>query len=639
MFLAWRNGKGRLLIVSIAFMATGIFLSLILELMRFEGGASLVGMVTKSGSNYFLAITKRGLVYVPSRSNAMNMFDIVSMDGVVKELSFQHYEGSFSFKEYLRNLGVVGEFDASKIDMVFESHLDMRAYKEWCVSFLSGGEKILCQSVLFFSTPKDLESSSGLDEMGLLSILFSCGIHANFLLGKIGRWLDSKIGVLLSCVATLSISLFLFAISGFGFTGARVWIRQLLLFCFCIRKEKVDGFEMSCLSLLSTLLIFPGYCLEEAFWYPFLFLVCGKLSNPFMKEAKGLRKIFLKMLMSAIVAFPLAMNLNGSYSILSIFLMSLFMAAGKYLYIISIPLCFCPALGYFIEYPCKIFIAIFSIFEEGVKLKISGYMGIGMMVIWFVCYLAISFSKSISFRKMTYVFSSFMMVLAVTPTMSTYLPKYEVHFIDVGQGSSTLVRNGTSNILIDTGGSIYVDLAKECLIPYFEKIGVSRLDYVLLTHGDTDHDGALKSLMDNFAVAKSIYGKDTDESFSIGGVEFKNLNHDPVGDDENSNSGVFQFSVRDKSFLIMGDVPKKVERRMMETYSNLEADVFLVGHHGSKTSSDYDFVKSVNPDLAVISVGEGNRYGHPNEETLSVFSSLGIKVFRTDLSGTLVYHC
>lgn len=118
-----------------------------------------------------------------------------------------------------------------------------------------------------------------------------------------------------------------------------------------------------------------------------------------------------------------------------------------------------------------------------------------------------------------------------------------------------------------------------------------------------------------------------------------NLNANPKYNDENGKSGVLKFNVRNTSFMIMGDATKAVENDILKMNIDLKSNVILLGHHGSKTSSSKEFIEKVDPQLAVISVGEKNKYGHPDKEVLETCSKLFLPIHRTDLSGTLVYKC
>lgn len=210
-------------------------------------------------------------------------------------------------------------------------------------------------------------------------------------------------------------------------------------------------------------------------------------------------------------------------------------------------------------------------------------------------------------------------------------------FINVGQGDSTLIRYKNKNILIDTGGSNYSNLAEDCLIPFFNKLKINSIDLLLATHNDYDHIGAYEKLKDNFSV-KEYYNNGDRKEFFISDLKISDLHKykDPKKD-ENYNSSIFQFKIKDTSFLIMGDAPIEVEKKLIIDYPNLKADVIKIGHHGSNTSSSYEFLKHVSPKKAVISCGYNNFYSHPHKEVISNLDKLNISYYRTDLEGSYFY--
>jgi len=105
--------------------------------------------------------------------------------------------------------------------------------------------------------------------------------------------------------------------------------------------------------------------------------------------------------------------------------------------------------------------------------------------------------------------------------------------------------------------------------------------------------------------------------------------------DSNDTSVVLKLSYGERSFLFAGDAEKQVEKKLMENKADLDSDVLKTGHHGSKTSSSEEFVAKVSPEIAVISAGRNNQYGHPHQEVLDVFNKYGIKIFRTDKDGDI----
>lgn len=234
----------------------------------------------------------------------------------------------------------------------------------------------------------------------------------------------------------------------------------------------------------------------------------------------------------------------------------------------------------------------------------------------------------------------------------------EVHFIDVGQGDSVLIRQGDNNMLIDAGER---HKGKDVLA-YLAKQGVTTLDYVIGTHPHSDHIGGLSDVIDTLEVKGVIMPDKShttqtfeklldsisnnglkittpkiNDKYTLGEAEFT-----IIAPNGSSYSNLNDYSVSIKleygnnSFVFTGDAEKASENEMVNNGIDLSADVLKAGHHGSNTSNTDSFLNAVNPDYVVIQVGEGNKYNHPDSDILSKFNQRGIQVYRNDLHGSII---
>lgn len=247
--------------------------------------------------------------------------------------------------------------------------------------------------------------------------------------------------------------------------------------------------------------------------------------------------------------------------------------------------------------------------------------------------------------------------------------KGQVSFIDVGQGDSILITTplNRKSYLIDTGGKLNFGKKKSepqlnrITIPLLYAQGIDHLDGVFLSHQDADHIGDLKALLDQIPVEKLYFarGLTDNQSFRkrINGhlsdiqlvpllagdkVKTKDLDFDVVypfkpGLGKNEDSLSLTFKLANKRWLFTGDLGREGEKEILNRY-NLQVDYFKLGHHGSKTSSDPDFLKQLNPQLVFISSGRNNRFGHPHQETLKTLEDLSIRYLNTQDSGTITWN-
>ncbi|WP_251315901.1 ComEC/Rec2 family competence protein [Flintibacter muris] len=240
---------------------------------------------------------------------------------------------------------------------------------------------------------------------------------------------------------------------------------------------------------------------------------------------------------------------------------------------------------------------------------------------------------------------------------STQGGSFEVHFIDVGQADSALVICDNHYMLIDGGNAEDSDL----VYAYLEQHGAQHLDCMVASHAHEDHIGGLSGAL-NYATVDVAYcpveeyntkvfqnmvyylgeqGKSLTiptpgEKFSLGSAQVEILGPVKEYDDTNDTSIVLRIDYGETSFLFTGDMEKGAEADLIESGANLRATVLKAGHHGSDTSSSYQFIREVMPQYTVISVGEGNSYGHPSEEVLSRFRDAGTEVYRTDMQGHVI---
>ena len=233
----------------------------------------------------------------------------------------------------------------------------------------------------------------------------------------------------------------------------------------------------------------------------------------------------------------------------------------------------------------------------------------------------------------------------------------EVHFIDVGQADCALLVSDGHYMVIDGGNN---DDA-ETIVTYLKNQGVKTLDAVVGTHPHEDHIGSLDAIINSFdveavympkimhtsqtfedvldAIANKglkIKAPNPGDTISFNGLPVEFLGPQREYDDFNNNSIVLKVTAGERSFLFTGDAEETAEKDILNAGYDMQADVLKVGHHGSSTSTSDAFLQAVSPKYAVISVGTGNKYGHPEKVTLDKLQNIGAEIYRTDLEGTVV---
>jgi len=283
----------------------------------------------------------------------------------------------------------------------------------------------------------------------------------------------------------------------------------------------------------------------------------------------------------------------------------------------------------------------------------------------------LSLNETMKNRKIIYWSLGFLFVTSIIlGSILLFLgsdSKTKVTFLDVGQGDSILISNGSAQILVDGGESRKVLLEKlGRLIPFWDR----KIEVLVLTHPDADHVSGLLGVLQSYEVKlivvtgydsqtkvqqaweKLIEQENADVVDAVQGTKivagsnltaeilFPFYSVDVSGKGKSNNSSVvMKIQSGQKSFLLTGDIAKREENEMIERGIDLSADVLKVAHHGSKNSTGEKFLSAVDPSEAIISVGADNKYGHPHENTLSALGNGEIEVLRTDKEGDVAYEC
>ena len=246
-------------------------------------------------------------------------------------------------------------------------------------------------------------------------------------------------------------------------------------------------------------------------------------------------------------------------------------------------------------------------------------------------------------------------------------PEMQVHFIDVHQGDSALIITPHGHaMMFDTGGvrEHTFDIGGRVDVPYLHHYGITKLDYIFLTHAHEDHAAGTGSIIKALEVnniitaneSKSDYAAsmaiskespklnnlrsaDEGEIFNIDDVKVEVLFAPKAAGITTGNevSNVYKVTFGNTSFLFTGDLVKENESIILHEHKDVKSTVLKVGHHGSKTSSSKEFVEAVSPVYAVFCVGANNTFGHPRPEVVELMEKVGAKIYRTDKNGAIVF--
>jgi competence protein ComEC len=227
-------------------------------------------------------------------------------------------------------------------------------------------------------------------------------------------------------------------------------------------------------------------------------------------------------------------------------------------------------------------------------------------------------------------------------------------FCDVGQGSGAIIAlRGGLQIIVDAGPSNKFSGCVGRNMPYFDR----RIELMVISHPDKDHFVGAIELLKKYRVERVLVNNDVSgsgeykvfsglandklrkvgagEQIKIGGAEIDFLSPGKDYKNDNKNSLFFKFSYGDKKAIFTGDAPTEIEDGLVRDGADLRADILQIAHHGSEDSFSKKFFEAVGPELAIISVGKDNKYGHPSGRVVKALKNLNVRYFRTDEAGDI----
>ncbi|HEX7972144.1 MAG TPA: DNA internalization-related competence protein ComEC/Rec2 [Thiobacillus sp.] len=247
--------------------------------------------------------------------------------------------------------------------------------------------------------------------------------------------------------------------------------------------------------------------------------------------------------------------------------------------------------------------------------------------------------------------------LLLPPASEPSAGTFRADVIDVGQGTAVLIRTANHALLYDTGPAFDdSDAGERIVVPYLRASGVGELSGVIVSHDDRDHSGGLRSVVRDIPTGWLLHGLPAaspllqappsprhcqrGQYWLWDGVRFEILNppataYAESGRRDNDYSCVLKVSRGEQSLLITGDAERRGELELLESGAPIAATVLVVGHHGSRTSSQAEFVEWVQPRYGVFTVGYRNRYRHPHPQVMARFRDRGVRILRSDTGGLI----
>ena len=589
--------------------------------------------------------------------------DKIKLFGKLKLPSNNSIFNGFNYREYLKYERINYIFDIDEIIKISNNKSIMYKLKNSIINIInkSPNKDYLHTFLLGNNKYIDKEVMESYRINGISHLFSISGMHISLLsmiiLKLLKNYKFKKEVVILFLLIYMTLTDFLPSILRSGIFFILIYLNKKF-------NLNISMFKLMIILLFICVLIDPYIVYKIGFQYSYTISFYLITFNQLINKSKNkLYKLFIVSFISFIVSVPITINNFSQINVLSIFLNIFFVPIVSS---IIFPLSLITFLFPFFNNLFTILINIFELLSITFS-KIDNFIFIMSKIstlFIIIYYIIISITLYfLSKNKYKYIVS-LMFIFVIHYNITIFNKGLEITYIDVGQGDSIFIKfpNDKSNILIDTGGKVtYGNLKNNYsvgknIVDYLKSMGIRKLDYLIITHGDFDHMGDSLYLIDKFKVENVIFNcgefnvlekeliKVLDEKkikyyscikeLNIGKYKLDFLNT-KVYDNENDNSNVIYTEFNGYKFMFMGDAGIEKEKDILDKYNLANIDVLKVGHHGSKTSSSKGFIDEIDPKYGVISVGKNNRYGHPNKEVLNNLDNS--KIYRTDQDGSIMF--
>ncbi len=579
--------------------------------------------------------------------NNLSYGDKIKVTGVLKEPSTNNIFNNFNYKKYLYNKKIYYIIEASKIDKIQNNNNHIYTIKNLLytrINSLKSSNYI--KALLFGDNKLDKEIKTSYQINGISHLFSVSGFHINFITSIIYFYLDRVTYNKKIKYITVDIFLVLYLLLCNTTSLLRCTVMNILLSINHLLKLNIKKIDIVLLTLILCIIINPFIIYDIGFIYSYtisFFLILYK--NKYKTNNKLLKIIYISLI-SFLVSLPI--NIYTSYEInfLSIILNIIIVPIVSLILLpLSLLTLIFPILDNILYLITSILEKI-SLYTSNINIfkQILSKPSIILIIIYYLVIILI-----LSKNKHYYLI---LILLIFHKTIPLYNSNLEVVMFDVGEADSMLISTPSKkvNILIDTGRGIDINN----IIIYLKSIGISKLNYLIITHGDEDHIGGALYLIDNFKVDNVILNKGDYTELEVELITHlknknikytNNINKIPLlgsymyllntkeFSNENDNSIVTYFEYQKYKFLFMGDSSSKTEEYLINNYNLTNISFLKVGHHGSNTSSSPLFINKINPKVSLISVGRNNFYHHPNKEVLTNLSNSVI--YRTDINKSI----
>lgn len=584
--------------------------------------------------------------YQDKEFNNLSYGDKIKVKGTLITPSKNTNQNTFNYQKYLYYKKIYYLVEATSINKIANNNNYLYTIKNTLyqkIDKLKSSNYI--KTLLFCDNTLSKEIKESYRINGISHLFSVSGMHINFFVSIIYLYLNKitynkRIKYLITNIFIITY-IILFPSSSL----LRSAVMSILYSINYLLKLKIKKIDILLLTLGVSLLINPFIIYDLGYIYSYTITFFLVLSSSTLKKKNKINKIIYISFLSFLVSIPITIYNSFEINIISILLNIILVPIIS---IIILPITILTYIFPILDSILYLFtntLETISLFISKINITKIIFPKPSLLII--VLYYII-FLLSYQNKKYFYLNIILLIIIYISPYLNS---NFEVVMFEVGEADCHLIKYpyNKNTILIDTGKNEYK--IKNEVIPYLKSIGIKKIDYLIITHGDEDHIGGSITLINNFQVKNVILNKGTftdlekeliknlnkkkiPYQININKINLSNhtiyLLNNTKYNNENDNSIITYFTYQKYKFLHMGDASITTEDNLLENYNLNNISILKVGHHGSNTSSSKDFISQINPSISLISVGKNNIYHHPNKEVINNLSKS--RIYRTDIN-------
>lgn len=600
------------------------------------------------------------LGYIDKKSFIYDLNDSIKVTGILKAPNKNTVPNLFNYKKYLYNNNIFYLMEIENIKLISKNknvfyklksnlikRMDTYKSKAYLKLFVLGSKQNLDQEVY-----KTFQNN------GISHLFCVSGMHVSLLTTML-LFLLKKIKVK---ETKRYIFIFLFLTLYLFLTNFSPSILRSVIFFILLSINKIYYFHIKTIYLLLVtlcicLFLNPYFIFHIGFLFSFTITFYLILFSKYLNTNSKIKNIVLVSFISFLAGLPICFYNFFSINILSIFYNLFFVPfISIFVFPLSLLTFVFKPLDFLLFSITQILENISFFIDKITIMKFSFYKPSLFIVLFY--YGIITFCMYHFFNKRKLYFLFLIGILFLHYNYNFIFNSNYMIMIDVGQGDSVLLHAGSKNILVDTGGKLGTRnsyIAKNT-VSLLQSLGIKKLNYLIITHGDYDHIGESSNIIKNFKVEKVLFNSNAYNKneknlirllkkkripyskFKEGkSIHYKNLQMTSINKafaDENDSSLVLYVKINQHTILLTGDASVHSEEYYIKNY-NIHPTILKLGHHGSKTATSEYLLDSIDPHLALISCGVDNKFKHPHEEVISRLDKYGISYLSTNKVGSV----